>query len=95
MSDLNFDLCNESAMEQARVPLVNVELFRQRVIDAVATGARIVSFFGDGCHCRAVGGSAPATRLTAVLANDSQGAIALLSTDVDGSYPSLTPDCAD
>jgi Ni,Fe-hydrogenase III large subunit len=90
MSTLNFDLCNESAVEIARVPLVSVEIFRQSVIDAVASGARIISFFGQPTDGTA--GAMPA-RLIAVLASDSQGAMALLSTNVNDSYASLTPDC--
>jgi Ni,Fe-hydrogenase III large subunit len=68
------------------IPRVAIDEFRETVIDEVAVGSRIVAFFGmpDG---RTV-------RLYIVLARDESGTLALLCTEVEDSYPSLTPDCA-
>ena len=76
---------NGQAFEAGRCPLVDVERFRRTVLEQVAAGARIASLFG-----RPAGDG---FRMTCVLARDAGGDLALLSADVEDSYPSLTPDC--
>jgi Ni,Fe-hydrogenase III large subunit len=76
---------NAEAIRVADIPLASIGEFRNTVICEVAEGSRIVAFFGQP--------TGKAIRLYAVLARDASGTLALLSTDVDGSYPSLTPDC--
>jgi Ni,Fe-hydrogenase III large subunit len=77
---------NAEAVHTAAIPLIPVKELRDAVIDDVAHGARMVAFFGQP--------SGKAIRLFVVLARDESGTLALLSADVDGSYPSLTPDCS-
>jgi Ni,Fe-hydrogenase III large subunit len=76
---------NAEAIPVCDIPQVAIEEFRESVIAEVSGGSRIVAFFGtpDG----------QAVRLYAVLARDESGTLALLSTKVEESYPSLTPDC--
>jgi Ni,Fe-hydrogenase III large subunit len=61
--------------------------FREQILQATENGARIASLFGQPA-------SAGGVRLFAVLANDAEGQLTLLSTEVADSYPSLTPACA-
>lgn len=68
------------------VSIVPVEEFRRAVIEDVAAGGRIVSFFGNP-----VG---DAVRLYILLAHDKDGRIGILATDVNDQYPSLTPECS-
>jgi Ni,Fe-hydrogenase III large subunit len=76
---------NAEPVHTADVPLVSIGELRDTVIDEVAAGSRIASFFG-----------VPAgkdVRLYAVLARDVSGTLALIAADVEGSYQSLTSDC--
>jgi Ni,Fe-hydrogenase III large subunit len=75
----------------AIVPLSSVEelplpSFRAAVVDRVAAGARVTTFFGvpDGPQ---------SLRLFAVLAEDTAGELYVAATRVSGDYPALTPDC--
>jgi Ni,Fe-hydrogenase III large subunit len=61
--------------------------FREQILQAVENGARIASLFGQPANDDRV-------RLFAVLADDAEGQLTLLSTEVADSYPSLTPACA-
>jgi Ni,Fe-hydrogenase III large subunit len=63
-----------------------VERFRESVLDAVAGGWRLASFFGmpDGSDN---------TRLVAILADDAGGELGATSTAVADRYPSLSTDC--
>jgi Ni,Fe-hydrogenase III large subunit len=70
----------------ADVPLLSSDGFRSAVLDRVGRGARIAALFGQPRDNGRV-------RLYAVLAHDEAGALSLLTTDVDESYPALTPDC--
>ena len=66
------------------IPVFPAAEFRKAVLESVARGGRVVSFFGvpeDG-----------AVRLLAVMATTS-GTLAAVSTTVSDSYPALTPDC--
>ncbi len=76
---------NAEAVPTADIPVTSVEDFRASVIAEVAAGSRIAAFFGQP--------GANSIRLYAVLAHDESGTLALVSTEVDDSYPSLTPDC--
>ena len=78
-------LRNRRAVPFADVPVEKIEDFRQTVIDAVAGGWRILSYFGlpDGSH----------TRLLAVLADDGGGRLGATSAFVADRFPALTPDC--
>lgn len=79
-------LRNRRAVPLAAVPLEAVDRFRETVVDAVAAGWRLVSFFG-------MPETAETTRLLAVLADDARGQLGAASTLVGESYPALTPDC--
>ncbi|HET9982281.1 MAG TPA: hypothetical protein VFQ38_01785 [Longimicrobiales bacterium] len=79
-------LRNRRAVSLAAVPLEDVDRFRQTVVDAVAAGWRLVSFFG-------MPETAETTRLLAVLADDARGQLGATSAFVGASYPALTPDC--
>lgn len=68
------------------IPVLSLPEFRELIIDMVFGGARISALWGQP--------SGKALRLFALLARDETGTLALLSTEVRDSYPSLTPDCA-
>jgi len=79
-------LHNGSRVSFQDVPVLPTPEFRSTVIEAVACGNRMTSFFGvsDGQDIR----------LLAILAQDATGTLSIASTRVIGSYPSLTPDCS-
>lgn len=74
------------AISVSRIPVADMPVFRRDVLEAVAAGRRIAALYGSP---RPEGG----IRLTAVLADDREGALSLLSADPGEAYPSLTPDC--
>jgi Ni,Fe-hydrogenase III large subunit len=65
---------------------VSMDDFRSVVSKSIRDGARIAALFGQPRGERT-------TRLFAVLADGNVGMLSLLSTDVTGKYPSLTPEC--
>ena len=69
----------------ADVPVLSESGFREFVIGAVAGGDRISALFGMPAGER--------VRLVAVLARDSAGVLLVASTEVSGSYASITPEC--
>lgn len=83
------------------LPVADVESFRSWVIAEVASGARVSALFGLPPWDRR-GKRRPTSgarvgeplSLVAVLARDATGEIAVLATEVRGSYESLTPACA-
>ncbi|MGV8059480.1 MAG: NADH-quinone oxidoreductase subunit C [Smithellaceae bacterium] len=81
------------------VPLVFPADFRNAIITAIKDGARICAFFGApqdrlGTQIFSKPLSSPnVIRLFAVLADDAEGMLSIISTDTSESYPSLTPDC--
>jgi Ni,Fe-hydrogenase III large subunit len=79
-------LRNRSAIPLDAVPLEPPEEFRQTVLGCVAVGWRLVALFG-------IPEGDEATRLMAVLANDTQGELGATSALVGERYPALTPDC--
>jgi Ni,Fe-hydrogenase III component G len=76
---------NAEAIRMVDIPLVSIRELRDAVTGEVAKGSRIAAFFGQP--------AGKAIRLYAVLARDETGTLALLSTDVEDSFPSLTPEC--
>lgn len=76
---------NTSPVPLAEIPIEPVDAFRTSVIKALSGGARLVSFFGFAQRS--------GHRLCAVLASDRDGQLAIISTEVQSSFPSLTPEC--
>jgi Ni,Fe-hydrogenase III large subunit len=77
---------NCEAVPLAAIPLVSIPEFSDGVIEMVADGARISAFWGQP--------AGNAVRLFAMVARDESSTLALISTEVENSYPSLTPKCA-
>jgi Ni,Fe-hydrogenase III large subunit len=76
---------NAEAIPTNAIPLITNREFRDSVLAEVSGGSHIAAFFGQP--------AGKAVRLYAVLARDESGTLALFATDVDDSFPSLTPDC--
>jgi len=76
---------NAEAVAAADVPVLPVDEFQQIVTDILTAGGRVSSYFGRE--------DAGRTLVTAVLADDAQGRLAVLSTRVGASWTSLTPEC--
>ncbi len=76
---------NGEAVAAADVPVLPVDEFQQIVADAATAGIRVSSYAGrtDGDR----------VRVTAVLADDTQGRLGLLATRVGSSWPSLAAEC--
>jgi len=76
---------NGHAVPLAELPVVGMAEFRDSVLAATESGARIVTLFGQpqggGVH------------LYAVLTGHEGAALSVLSADAGASYPALTPDC--
>ncbi|HEV3136889.1 MAG TPA: NADH-quinone oxidoreductase subunit C [Pirellulales bacterium] len=68
------------------IPRLGIDAFRAAILDEVAGGCRISALFGVPHNPQTV-------RLYAVLTHAATSTIALVSCDVEDSYPSLTPDC--
>jgi Ni,Fe-hydrogenase III large subunit len=88
--------CQRIAIDD--VPVIIADAFRNKIINAVKEGARICAFFGvpaDRLLQKNLNTQAdqPNVRLFAVLARDSEGILGVISTNVQDSYSSLTPDC--
>ncbi len=73
---------NGEAVDAGAVPVHPVARFRAIVLEALAGGGRLAALFGRLAEGRVL--------MTAVLADDPGGKLALLSTHVDGAYPSLS-----
>ena len=76
---------NGEAVAAAEVPVLPVDEFQQIVADTLTAGGRVSSYSGreDGDR----------TLVTAVLADDAQGRLAVLSTRVGASWTSLSAEC--
>jgi len=75
---------NGEAVELAAIPVVPVQRFRALVLGVLGAGGRLSALFGreeDG-----------GVVVTAVLADDPEGRLGLLSTRVGASYPALSSD---
>ena len=79
-------LKNGQAAPRASLPVLPPEEFRDAVVAAVDAGGSIASLFGTPWN----GG----VGLIAVVADRGEGILKLCATVVDGSFPSLTPACA-
>jgi Ni,Fe-hydrogenase III large subunit len=89
MSSFDSSLCslsNGEAVDLRNVTALDMEGFREHVVDAVAHGMRLAALF-----CRPM--DEPRVQLWTVLADDSSSLLTPLCTETEGSYPSLTPDC--
>ena len=80
------------------VPLVFTTAFRTAIITSVESGSRICAFFGvpqDRLSSQILNKqlAQSVVRLFAVLANDHEGTLLIISTNIHGSYAALTPDC--
>ena len=76
---------NEERVGIRNVPQLSFAAFRQTVIDLIKHGSRITALFGQPQPNKQV-------RLYAVLTHPEGSALSIASTDVDRSYPALTPD---
>lgn len=86
MSADELGLRNRRAIPLASVPRESPTRFRQRVIEGVARGSRLIACFG-------MPETAGQTLLLGVLADDQAGTLDACATVVAESYPALTPDC--
>ena len=73
---------NGEAVPAGAVPVHHVDRFRSIVLDVLRAGGRLSALFGRPAN--------GAVLVTAVLADDPEGKLGLLSTVVDGAYPSLS-----
>ncbi|WP_020674896.1 NADH-quinone oxidoreductase subunit C [Geopsychrobacter electrodiphilus] len=69
----------------SELPRLDFGQFRESLLEEIAAGARVSSFFGQP--------TSEGLDLFAILSHDWQGKLALLHTRVGSSYPSFTPDC--
>jgi Ni,Fe-hydrogenase III large subunit len=77
---------NGEVTDVGDIPALNPADFRERVLQACESGARLVALFGQPAAGQEV-------RLIAVLARDGEGQLELGSTTVTERYPALTPVC--
>jgi Ni,Fe-hydrogenase III large subunit len=77
---------NGEAVDARTVPVLPVERFRSVVIEVVRAGGRLSALFGRPANGRVL--------LTAVLADDPEGKLGLVSTEVDRAYPALSSEIA-
>jgi Ni,Fe-hydrogenase III large subunit len=75
---------NGERVDAAAVPVVAVERFRSVVVEVLRAGGRLSALFGRPAGDRVL--------LTAVLADDPEGKLGLLSTEVGPAYPSISAD---
>jgi Ni,Fe-hydrogenase III large subunit len=79
---------NGGAVDAAAVPLHSISDFRDVIFETLQAGGRLVSLFG-----RPVDRPGGPLLLTAILADDPEGKLGLLSAQVERSFPSITPAC--
>jgi Ni,Fe-hydrogenase III large subunit len=79
-------LRNAQSIGVQDIPVLAAESFRRKIISAIRDHFRLVAFFGVPSRSKSV-------RLYALLAHDEQGIMVPLSTNVQDSYPSITPQC--
>ncbi len=73
---------NGEAVDAGAVPVLRVERFRTIVLEVLRAGGRLAALFGRPVGDRVL--------LTAVVADDPEGKLGLLSTEVAGAYPALS-----
>jgi len=86
MSHQLLSLYNCRAADIKSLPILTITDFRDAIINNISTGGRIAALFGMPQNNDII-------KLIVVLADDQQSILHLASTEVKGSYPSLTPDC--
>lgn len=69
-----------------KIPRLQIQTFRQEILDAVARGLRLAGLFGQRQDAKSA-------EIFAILADDEENALALLSAEISGRYPALTPEC--
>jgi Ni,Fe-hydrogenase III large subunit/Ni,Fe-hydrogenase III component G len=79
-------LYNCQSISIKQIPVIDINKFRDSIIEANTSGNRIVSMF-------AVHAGTNTFTIYAVLADDNAGKLYALSSRVSDSFPSLTPDC--
>jgi Ni,Fe-hydrogenase III large subunit len=89
---------NGQKVDLASLRLVAFGEFRDTIVSAVKAGARLGALFGVALQEADVQGSRAMRvsgdlRLFAVLAQETEGMLAVTSTRVGDTYPALTPDC--
>jgi Ni,Fe-hydrogenase III large subunit len=75
---------NGQAVPVRDVPVLPVDRFRRVVLEVLRAGGRLSALFGRSSGDRVL--------LTAVLADDPEGKLGLVSTEVAGAYPALSAD---
>ncbi|HOW66007.1 MAG TPA: NADH-quinone oxidoreductase subunit C [Candidatus Paceibacterota bacterium] len=81
-------LHNAQCSRRNDIPRLALSEFRTRILAGTTAGMRMAALFGEG-----PGGGRPVI-LHVLLADDQAGSLEWLATEVEGGYPSLTPDCA-
>jgi Ni,Fe-hydrogenase III large subunit len=80
-------LRNAGRVALSSLPILPVRELRERAVEVVTAGGRIVAFFG-----RPLAGGE--VRLTLISADrEPMGSLAIAAADVRGEYPAFTPDC--
>jgi Ni,Fe-hydrogenase III large subunit len=77
---------NGQAVLARDVPVLPVERFRQIVLEVLRAGGRLSALFGRPAGDEVL--------VTAVLADDPEGKLGLLSTEVSGAYPAISSEAA-
>ena len=77
---------NGDAISLTEIPRLNPEDFREQILQATEVNSRIATFFGRPIENGKI-------LLFAVLANDAEGQLRILSAEVDEKFPSLTSAC--
>jgi Ni,Fe-hydrogenase III large subunit len=78
---------NGQAVRVRDVPVLPVERFRAKVLEVLRAGGRLSALFGRP-------GGGDQVLVTAVLADDPEGKLGLLSAEVRGAYPALSSEAA-
>ncbi len=81
-------LANGQAVDARAVPRLTPDEFQQILSDGVTAGARVSAYYGQ-----ALPETPEAVLVTAVLANDAEGCLGVLSTVAGESLPSLAEEC--
>lgn len=77
---------NGEAVGVGQIPVLPIGIFRQAILDAAQEGCRLAAYFGAAPSPKQM-------KIFAVLANDVNNELLVLSTPVAESYLALTPDC--
>jgi Ni,Fe-hydrogenase III large subunit len=86
MANRVLEAWNGTAVDRRDIPVLPTGDFQQIVADVITAGGRVVSMFGSRS-------STPGVPVVAAFADDREGRLGLLATRVDGSWPSLAPEC--